>query len=195
MLKYLITIPCVLSYELLPYEFGEPVMKYRLCDGIDKNLTETVIETMTDYNQLGYNTLLLTTDTDTDVIPICNETMSRSRYGYATFINKIDYIDRSIKISNYILDIPTTLFNVVYHEILHTVGLGHSKEPGLMYYTVTLTPSLEVIPDKERIYPSADDLEALEMLYPETGNTDVEIIRNNNRHILKRLGKLCALLN
>ena len=191
-IKILFSVGLASTYKLLPYEFGEPILKYRLCDGINSNLTETVIQTMTDYNQLGFNTLMLTTDMDPDVIPVCNDTMGIDRYGYATFINKIDYIERSVKISNHILEIPTTLWNVVYHEILHTVGLGHSKEDGLMYYTVTLTRDYDVIPDADRMYPSEDDIAGLELLYP---NTDVVEIRKSNRNIIKRLSKLCALLN
>jgi len=194
-IKILFSVCLASSYKLLPYEFGEPILKYRLCEGINSNLRETMIQTMTNYNQLGFNTLMLTSDTDPDVIPVCNETMSIDRYGYATFIDKIEYIQRSIKISNYILEIPKTLWNVVYHEILHTVGLGHSKEPGLMYYTVTLTRNYEVIPDDEIMYPSEDDIAGLELLYPETGNTDVIEVRKNNRHIMKKLSKLCSLLN
>ena len=204
MLKYLITIPYILGFKILPYEFEEKVIKYSLCDSIDERIATMVHDVFDDYNSLGFNTIALTNDTFYDVIPICNEYMSRDKYGYARFINKGYYVDRKIFISNYILDLEYNLWNVLYHEILHTVGLGHSTEEGLMKYVVTLNTNYDVIPDTERVYPSTDDIEALEFLYGwirEEKDDDVIIDpkdklerTKNNKKIIKKLYKLCMSL-
>ena len=205
MLKYIISIPCVLAYKILPYEFNEQTIKYSLCDTIDYRIADMVHEVFDDYNNLGFNNIILTNDTFYDVIPICNEYMSKDKYGYARFMNKGYYVDRKIFISNYILDLEFNLWNVLYHEILHTVGLGHSDEEGLMKYVVTLNINYEVIPDTERVYPSIDDLEGLDFLY---GWIDDDIINEiiisdskdkiertkKNKKIIKKLYKLCMLL-
>jgi len=190
----------VVGYKILPYDFGDRYTKYRFCDEINENLKNTSIEVMTDFNKRGFTTAVLTSDYDIDVIPICNENMSIDRYGYATFINKIDYLDRSISISNLILDIKTTLWNVMYHELLHTVGLGHSKQEGLMNYTVTLNRNLQVIPDENKLYPSQDDIDGLDVLYDFDTDIDIDIIgpKDNkiiNKKIIRKLNKICALLN
>lgn len=180
------------AYEILPYDFGDEYTKYRFCDNIDEELRNTTIDVFDDFNKRGFTTAILTDDLGMDVIPICNENMSLDRYGYAKFVNKIEYLEIKMYISNRILNIPTTLWNVVYHELLHTVGLAHSKEPGLMNYTVTLTRNYEVIPDRKKLYPSTDDLAGLNFLY----DTYINVIEpKNNRHIIKKLNKICALLN
>ena len=184
----------VSGYVILPYEFGDEYTKYRLCDSADENLINTTIDVMTNFNMRGFTTAVLTSDYDLDVIPICNIDMPIDRYGFATFTNKIDYLERSISISNLILDIPTTLWNVLFHELLHTVGLGHSKEPGLMNYTVTLDRQYRVIPDAEKLYPSLDDLEALEFLYPSDENQNNNVERNHKK-IFKKLRQICIELN
>ena len=206
MLKYLIAIPCILGFKILPYKFEEKVIKYSLCDSIDERIATMVHEVFDDFNSLGFNNIILTNDTFYDVIPICNEYMSKDKYGYARFINKIEYLDRKIFISNYILDLEYNLWNVLYHEVLHTVGLGHSTEEGLMKYVVTLNTNYDVIPDTERLYPSKDDIEGLEFLY---GYIDDDIInddviidpkdklerKNNNKKIIRRLYQLCLSLD
>ena len=205
MLKYIIAIPYTIAYKILPYEFNEQTIKYSLCDSIDHRIEDMVHDVLDDYNSLGFNNIILTNDTFYDVIPICNEYMSKDKYGYARFINKGYYVDRKIFISNYILDLEFNLWNVLYHEILHTVGLGHSDEEGLMKYVVTLNTNYDVIPDDKRIYPSTDDLEALEFLYDFIEDDIIydDVISNHkdklertkkNKKIIKKLYKLCALL-
>ena len=98
-----ILLSCIITlieaYKILPYDFDESVIKYSFCDEIDNNLINTTIEVIDHYNNMNFNTLLLTNDTGKDVIPICNEFMTRDRYGYAKFINTDSELERSIHIS------------------------------------------------------------------------------------------------
>ena len=177
-------------YEILPYTFNDTVIKYNFCYNIDKHLQNITIQVMSHYNNLNYNTLLITSDRTNDVIEICNKSMDKDRYGYATF-KQNDVLERSIKISNSIMNYNNTLWNVMYHEILHTVGLDHTViSDNLMSYTVSLNYYYDVIPDIKRIYPGGDDLEALDYLYD--GINESESINRNK--IIKKLKKICAIL-
>lgn len=52
---------------------------------------------------------------------------------------------------------PTTLYNVLYHEVLHSYGLAHSQHPGLMNYSLSVDQNVAVIEDSTKLWPSAHD--------------------------------------
>lgn len=56
---------------------------------------------------------------------------------------------------------PTTLFNVLYHEVLHSYGLSHSSNPGLMNYSLSVDQDGAIIDDSTKLWPSAYDWIAL----------------------------------
>jgi len=60
------------------------------------------------------------------------------------------------------LPYPNTLYNVVLHESLHALGLGHSDKPGIMNYSITVDGfSNRIINDNKRLWLSGDDLNGL----------------------------------
>ncbi len=56
---------------------------------------------------------------------------------------------------------PSTLFNVLYHEILHSYGLSHSEYPGLMNYSLSVDQDGAIIDDSTKLWPSVYDWLAL----------------------------------
>lgn len=69
----------------------------------------------------------------------------------------------NITISNDLLLYPNTLYNVILHEILHSLGLGHNGgEPGLMSYAVTVTSWLgSIVDDCKKLWISMDDINGI----------------------------------
>lgn len=68
-------------------------------------------------------------------------------------------LSRDVIISDRLLWTPNTMFNVLYHEVLHVCGLAHSNNPGVMNYTMRYNNQYgAVIEDPYKIYPSYYDI-------------------------------------
>jgi hypothetical protein len=84
---------------------------------------------------------------------IC-QTNTNVFYGKTTTKNKTT----NILINSVLFETPNTLHNVLYHEILHSFGLRHSNNAGLMNYSIQVDEFGAVIDDSNKLYPSYDDL-------------------------------------
>ena len=74
-------------------------------------------------------------------------------------------IASSVWISHLLLASPNTLYDVLYHEILHTIGLLHSDNKGLMNTSITKLPS-ELIKERDfRAWPSMDDIAGIRFMH------------------------------
>ena len=83
---------------------------------------------------------------------------------YGRCVTTLDFASKKtdIYISTRLLeDTPTTLYNVLYHEILHSYGLSHSQYPGLMNYSLSVDQDVAMIDDSTALWPSAYDWLAL----------------------------------
>jgi hypothetical protein len=65
-----------------------------------------------------------------------------------------------IYISHRLLFSIKTLFNVLYHEVLHAFSLNHSNLPGLMNYSIKIN-WFGVKEDSDKLYPSFYDIKEL----------------------------------
>ena len=64
-----------------------------------------------------------------------------------------------ITISNDLFSYSNTLYNVILHEILHSLGLDHNNgESGLMNYAVTENWFGSIINDQRKLWLSMDDI-------------------------------------
>jgi hypothetical protein len=94
---------------------------------------------------------------------ICNQ--QSDDIGY-TAIRK-DSIEQNtnIWISDKLLDKPNTLYNVVLHEVLHSMGLNHSNEQGMMNYYIRVVYNWyggkEIMDDDMKLWISTDDRKGL----------------------------------
>ena len=102
--------------------------------------------------EIGYPVIL---SLDNSTGSICNA--KHLKYGYM-----IPYENfTEIHISNKLLNSPNTLYNVVLHEVLHSVGLNHSSKEGMMKYVMSENWWAGVIEDQRELWLSIDDLSGL----------------------------------
>ena len=153
MILLLIKLLGVSSYKLL--DNVTPVFPKVLkpCQGISKRLLSTSIEVCKQLQDSGYDVSIGKNNATGSV---CSEAHN-SHYGYMMPYENFT----EIHISNKLLDKPTTLYNVLLHEVLHSVGLDHSTSEGLMKYSITQTFWGSVENDQRRLWLSIDDLSGL----------------------------------
>ena len=90
---------------------------------------------------------------------ICNK--NTPEYGKTEIY--LSNFNTDITLSNSIMNLPNTLYNVLLHEILHGLGLKHSKEKGMMNYSITVDEQ-GPIEDHHKLWLSSDDLEGIKSL-------------------------------
>ena len=61
------------------------------------------------------------------------------------------------------MNLHNTLYNVLLHEMLHSLGLKHSKEKGMMNYSITVDDKMP-IEDHHKMWLSLDDLAGIKFL-------------------------------
>ena len=143
MIKFLLTVCCVQAKILTP------------CDDIHQNLLAPLEEIAKDMNRMAIP-LDLKKENSTGIV--CQE-FTDDYYGVC--VQNSLYNTTDIYISHRLLFTPNTLYNVLYHEVLHAFWLDHSDLPGLMNYSVKLNWLGYVKDDSHKLYPSFYDLEQL----------------------------------
>lgn len=168
-LFFLFSCVFINSYKLLDYatlERGEIV--FYPCDNISPQLEQTFIEVIENVNEydlftLSYNNSKSYPSYLNEKNTICNIDLSKG-YGYTIhypgYSNETD-----IEISNDLLYIDTTLYNVVIHEILHSLTLDHTTNQGIMNYKVHIDHYRNIKRDNNKIYISLDDYKGLKYVY------------------------------
>jgi hypothetical protein len=149
-----------LLYDYIPTEIAKT---FYTCPNIDPILKNTAIEVIDNINQ--YNILYISLKQgftepvyQNGINELCDFNEYRNNFGYTTIQgdNETD-----IYISDLLLHTPNTLYNVVYHEFLHALGLNHTEEnDGLMNYKLHIERN-RIIDDKNKLYPSLDDIKGL----------------------------------
>jgi predicted Zn-dependent protease len=122
-----------------------------LCNNIDSKLYESIYyiqDNVADFYINDYYSSGI----------ICNININNNNiYGYTTILkNK----KTNIYINNKLLYYENNLYNVVLHEILHSMGLDHSDKPGIMNYSLKLNNNV-IINDNHKLWLSKDDLNGL----------------------------------
>ena len=127
------------------------------CEYIDLFLLQTFEEVASDLRELGLP-FYIGASNATGII--CN----KPDVNYGIMESSIDNsVITDITISNDLLVYPNTLYNVILHEILHTLGLGHNNgEPGLMSYAVRTTSWFgSIVDDCKKLWISMDDINGI----------------------------------
>ena len=124
--------------------FNNPTI-YSVCDVLRETVNEAIKELpFQAYESDAATNTICTVDTN-------------AFYARTQTIKDNNGLHTEIEISYRLLNYPTTLYNVVLHELLHSVGLKHSTEAGVMNYSV-FTNRNTVVEDKRKIWLSSDDI-------------------------------------
>lgn len=158
MLK-LLTIVAVGAFEIIKSVKPQFPKLLKPCPNIDSRLLDTANLLSTNFPQFQ-----LSSNNTTGYI--CNQ--QSDNLGYTAILQ--DSIDQNtnIWISDKLLDTPFTLYNVVLHEVLHSMGLNHSDKQGMMNYSIRVEynwyGSMDVIEDSMKLWISKDDRKGLRFL-------------------------------
>ena len=146
----LLIIFCVVAsgYKIADvYTFNNPTT-YSVCSSIRETFDEVTKE-------LPFQAY----ESDAAVNTICTVD-TNAFYARTQTIKDTNDLRTAIEISYALLNYPTTLYNVLLHEMLHSVGLKHSTEAGVMNYSVLIQRNT-VMEDSRRIWLSSDDIMGL----------------------------------
>ena len=170
------------SYKLLDYAFLERrEIVFYPCNDISSYLENTFIEVIENVNEydlftLSYNSTKSYKSYPNEKNTICNIDLSKG-YGYTIhypgYSNETD-----IEISNDLLYIDTTLYNVVLHEILHSLTLAHTTDKGVMNYKVHIDSYGNIKRDNNKIYISLDDYKGLKYVYQKLKKREITCEKN-----------------
>jgi|GEM_PF-4434225 len=125
------------------------------CEDINLFLLQISQEVASDLRQIGLPFYIGESSQATGTI--CN----KSDIYYAFTTSYSDSNNTDIDISNDLLGYPNTMYNVILHEILHTLGLDHSKESGLMSYVLKTSWFGYIIDDCRKLWISIDDFNGI----------------------------------
>ena len=156
MIKLVLYSTFVNSFEIINSVKPQFPKLLKPCNNIDIRLLETCAELsknfpqfkMSDLNATGY---------------VCNQ--QSDNLGYTSVLKDSIEQNTNIWISDKLLNKPNTLYNVVLHEVLHSMGLNHSNEQGMMNYSIHIGynwfGSIEIIDDDMKLWISTDDRKGL----------------------------------
>ena len=140
------------------------------CENIHPNVLTPLKEIAFDMNRIGFPLKInenktrnsICQKTTSEYFGVCityNYNYNYSNINKSVFEPEIDKeIETAIYISHRLLFTPNTLFNVLYHEILHFYSAEHSQYPGLMNYSVKKNKFNLVSADFTKLYPSIYDI-------------------------------------
>jgi hypothetical protein len=159
LLLKLLTVVAVSAFEIINSVKPQSPKLLKPCPDIDNRLLETVRELsnhfpqfqLSDGNTTGY---------------ICNQ--YSDNLGYTSILENSVEQNTNIWISDELLDVPNTMYNVVLHEVLHSMGLNHSDKQGMMNYSIRVRYNwyggFDVLDDPQKLWISPDDRQGLRFL-------------------------------
>jgi len=161
------------GYKLLDYRnISSTTINFYSCTSISPILQTTTTDVMQELNDYDLFDFKLNKQQykheKNGKNTICNKNLDTNEYSefgicthYAPYFNETD-----ISISNMLIGTETNLYNVVLHELLHSVGLDHTNSKGMMNYTLQ-SRGRGYIKDKEKLYLSLDDYNGMKKVYDE----------------------------
>ena len=167
MIKYLLfIIPIVYGYELLNHYIPTSFTKQFHTDNSLRDYSNEVCNHINNFNihrciiispSTGSTNPVLQNNINTISVSYTNDNYFGYTKLYST--NETDII-----INHKLLKTKNTLYNVLLHEIVHSIGLNHTLVPSVMNYTIFMNERNEIIEDRRRIYLSIDDVRGLRFI-------------------------------
>jgi len=157
MLKFLLlNYVSTFAFEIIDSVNPQFPKRLKPCPNIDIRLLQTCDELSNNFPQFKISYSNYTGY-------ICNQISDN--FGYTSILQDSIEQNTNVWISNQLLDKPNSLYNVVLHEILHSMGLNHSNKQGLMNYTVRVNRNwyggMDIIDDGMKLWVSPDDRKGL----------------------------------
>ena len=146
-------LPIVVAYVVSPYPIFKNPKIFSFCPFIHSNLRLASFEVASETNYIQFSQINSSGS-------ICNKNIPE--YGKTEIYLSNFYTE--ITLSNSIMNLHNTLYNVLLHEMLHRLGLKHSsKEKGMMNYSITVDEK-GPIEDHHKLWASNDDLAGIKFL-------------------------------
>ena len=147
------------------YQPNELIKSFSFCPSVKPSLRETCEDVITNLNQYdilqinlkqGYTQPIY----QNGINEICDfdGVKQKNNYGYTTTQGNNE---TDIFINYDLLYTPTTMYNVVYHEFIHSLGLNHTDIDGIMNYKIRVNTQGRVLEDSQKLYLSLDDVKGL----------------------------------
>lgn len=159
---FLSILPFVFGYELLQNYIPTSPTKLFYTDNSLRDISNEVCNYINDFNihkciispPSGYTNPVLQNNINTISVSYANDYY----YGYTKLYNTNE---TDIIINHKLLKSKNTIYNVLLHEVVHSIGLNHTNEFGIMNYSLTMNERNEILEDRKRIYLSIDDIRGL----------------------------------
>ena len=158
-------IPIVYSYELLQNYIPTSFVKEFYVEQSLRDYSNEICDYINDFNihrciispSSGSTIPILKNNINTISVSYTND----NYYGYTRLYNTNE---TDIVINHKLLKTKNTLYNVLLHEIIHSLGLNHTYNYGIMNYTIFMDSNNNIIEDRRKIYLSVDDLRGLRFI-------------------------------
>ena len=163
MKNVLLSVPFIMSYELLPNLKCELPKYFTPCLTIKKRLLEITNAVFKDLNNLGLPVYLTRTLTASEAKVQNNTICSKeyTHYGQMIYDPTVLTSNTDLLFKNSIVYTPNTAYNVILHETLHSLGLDHTTTYGMMNYAVSENWYGGLINDQRKLWVSADDINGI----------------------------------
>jgi predicted Zn-dependent protease len=149
-----------MGYKILDYAIPSKEQEFKFCPFIDKRVIDDVFEITNDVRATTNYNFMYKIDVNTK-LTICNENLLDGETAYTkTFINNT----KQIHIDNKLLTYDYNLYNVLYHEMGHAIGMAHSDNKGIMNYSLDTDKHNNILDDTFKIWLSQDDINGIKFL-------------------------------
>jgi hypothetical protein len=136
------------AFNLLPnYTPPKNNLHIKPCFDINPIILETTIQVCEALSDTG---LIDINVSDLGTVNIC--THATGHYG------SFSPVDNEIRLNEIIQYFPNMSYNVILHEILHSLGLDHTDKPGMMSYSIREYFFGYPIEDQNKLWLSVDDV-------------------------------------
>ena len=147
-------IGLVNAYRLLPNLTCELPKLFQPCENINMRLLDIAKEVFADSQQTGLPIGLGVSNNS-----ICGQ--NYVHYGQMMYDPTNPTSKTDLIFKNSIVYSPVTAYNVILHEALHSLGLDHDDEPGIMSYAVTENFFGGLSNDQKKLWLSVQNLRGI----------------------------------
>ena len=148
-----------MGYKILDYATPSKEQNFKFCTFINKRVIDDVFEITNDLRATTNYNFIYKNDENTK-LTICNSNLLDGDKAYTETLNN----NKEIHIDNELLTYDYNLYNTLYHEIGHSIGMGHSDIKGIMNYSLDTDKHNNIVDDTFKIWLSQADINGIKFL-------------------------------